>query len=133
MFQLSAPYPSLQTTTILPSPKFSDQDGITDTVAIVRATDGTLYSYVKTRDLRESLQWPFRLTRNKALELRAFILSYFASQVQILDHLGQTWVGNITADPFEFSTTTRSAPAITPLPRGEWVEISLPFEGTLVS
>jgi len=30
MFTLQAPYPSLQTTTLLPNPQLSDQEGLTD-------------------------------------------------------------------------------------------------------
>ena len=47
MFQFQAPYPSLQTTTVLPDPQFSDQQAITDTITTKRAMDGTRYVYVQ--------------------------------------------------------------------------------------
>ena len=34
MFTLQAPYPSLQTTTLLPNPQLSDQEGLTATVTL---------------------------------------------------------------------------------------------------
>ena len=100
----AAPYPSLQTTTLLPNPQFSDQEGLTATVTRKTAMDGTRYTYVKRKGDRRKLKWSFRLTRNKGLELRAFIFAYFASQVKIIDHNGRVWVGNFTNNPFEFDT-----------------------------
>ena len=69
MFTLQAPYPALQTTTILRDPKFSDSEGLMVSVARKTAMDGTRYTYVKRKD-RRKLKWSFRLTRNKGLELR---------------------------------------------------------------
>jgi hypothetical protein len=129
MFTLQAPYPSLQTTTLLPNPQFSDQEGLTAAVTRKTAIDGTRYTYVKRKDNRRKLKWSFRLTRNKGLELRAFIYAYFASQVRITDHNNRVWVGNFTDNPFEFDTTERAWPAIAPLPRGEVQVIELEFEG----
>ena len=129
MFQLMAPYPLLQTTTILPSPQFSDSEQLMVSVTRKTAMDGTRFTYVKRKDNRRKLNWTFRLTRNKALELRAFIQSYFASKIKVIDHRGRTWVGNFTENPFEFDTPERAAPAIRPMPRGETQVIGLEFEG----
>ena len=49
MFMFTAPYPSLQTTTLLPSPQFSDSEGVLDSVTRKLAMDGTCYTYVKRR------------------------------------------------------------------------------------
>lgn len=125
MFTLQA----YQTTTLLPNPQFSDAENLVSEIESKRARDGTLYTYVKTKGDRRRLQWTFALTRNKALELRAFILSYFASKVRITDHNGVTWLGNFTDNPFEFDTIRRAAPAICPMPRGEQQQITLTFEG----
>ena len=119
----------LQTTTLLPDPQFSDQDALAVTVSRKTAMDGTRYTYVKRKDDRRKLKWSFRLTRNKGLELRAFISSYFASKIKVIDHNGRIWVGNFTSNPFEFDTSSRAAPAIAPLPRGEIVNIEIEFEG----
>ena len=106
MFTLQAPYPALQTTSSLPDPLFSDGENLAVSVVRKVAVDGTRYTYVKNKG-RRKLRWSFKLTRNKALELRAFIQCYFASQVQIIDHNGRIWVGNLIGNPFEFDTTER--------------------------
>ena len=129
MFQLSAPYPLLQTTTMLPNPRFSDSEALMVSVNRKVAMDGTRYTYVKRKDQRRKLVWSFTLTRNKALELRAFIYSYFASKVKAIDHNGREWIGHLTSNPFEFDTTERAAPAIAPMLRGEHVNIAIEFEG----
>ena len=129
MFEIAAPYPLLQTTSVLPDPEFSDQEALTVSLTRKVAVDGTRYTYVKRKNDRRKLKWAFRLTRNKALELRAFICAYFASKIRAIDHHGRTWIGNFTSNPFEFDTSDRSAPALTPMPRGEIVNIEIEFEG----
>ena len=129
MFQMQAPYPTLQTTTLLPSPQFSDQEALLDTVTRKLAMDGTRYAYVKRRGGRRKLKWTFQLSRNKGLELQAFIWSYFASKVMVVDHNGRVWVGNFTNNPFEFNTSDAARPAIAPMPRGELQQIDIEFEG----
>jgi hypothetical protein len=131
MFYLQAPYPTLQTLTVLPEPKFSDAMNLTDAVIVKRAMDGTRRTYVRTKGGRRRLKWTFQLTRNKGLELRAFIQSYFASKIYVLDHLGRNWVGYFTSNPFELDTPERGAPARPPLLRGEVQAIELEFEGVL--
>ena len=75
------------------------------------------------------MQWTFKLTRNKGLELRAFIQSYFASIIVVTDHNDRVWIGKFVNNPFEFDTPSRAAPAISPMPRGENQIITLEFEG----
>ena len=128
MFIIQAPYPMLQTTTILPSPQFSDAEGVIHTVSRKLAMDGTRYTYAKKRS-RSKLQWTFQLTRNKSLELRAFIMAYFASKIKVTDHNERVWVVNFTNNPFEFDTTERAGPAISPMTRGEMVSITIEAEG----
>ena len=129
VFTLAAPYPSLQTTTLLPNPQLSDQEGLTATVTRKTAMDGTRYSYVKRKGDRRKLKWTFRLMRNKGLELRAFIFAYFASPVKVIDHNGRAWIGNFTNNPFEFDTSQKAGPPIAPWPVGEAQMIDLEFEG----
>ncbi len=129
MFTLQAPHPSLEATTLLPNPKFGDGENLADEVQIKRAMDGTVYTYVKTKNGRRRLQWTFRLTRNKALELRAFIQAYYAVKIRATDHNDRVWVGYFTDNPFEFDTIARASPAIAPMPRGETQEITIEFEG----
>lgn len=123
--RLGAPYPALQTFTYLPNPQFGDLEGARQTVNVKRTINNTRYSYVKTKDTRKRLQLQFTLTRGKALELRAFIVSYYRSKVQLVDHLGETWVGYITTNPNEFESTGRAVGA----PGNELQNIQIEFEG----
>lgn len=129
-FTIAAPFPAVQTTTVLPNPELSDAESLTDSLSARRAMDGTLYTYVKTKAGRRKLQWTFQLTRNKGLELRAFLLSYFASQLRVVDHLDRVWVGHFVNNPFELTTDRKAGPALQGLPRGETQSITLEFEGT---
>jgi len=128
MFQLQGPHPSLQTTSILPNPLFGDSEGLRVEVRVKRAMDGTRYTYIKRKGGRK-MQWTFKLTRNKGLEVRAFIQSYFASTIVVTDHNDRVWIGKMTNNPFEFDTPSRAAPAISPMPRGESQVITIEFEG----
>ena len=128
MIILQAPYPLMQTTTLLPDPLFSDSEAVAASLTRKLAIDGTRYTYVKQKG-RRKLRLPFRLTRNKALELRAFIQCYFGVRIKLTDHRGRVWVGNLVDNPFELEGERRAGPAISPMPRGESVRISLDFEG----
>jgi hypothetical protein len=97
-------------------------------VTIKRAMDGTRYTYIKRKGGRK-MQWTFKVTRNKGLELRAFIQSYFASVIIVTDHNERKWIGKFVNNPFEFDTPSRAAPAIAPMPRGENQVITIEFEG----
>ena len=125
MIELAAPYPAIQTVSLLPNPQFGDGEAETCEVATKRAMDGTLYTYVKSKAGRRRLTFPFQLSRMKALELRVFIQSYFASKVRLTDHFGHVWVGHFTSNPFEFSTPRRAGG----WPGDEMQTIQLEFEG----
>lgn len=129
MITLQAPYPALECTTLLPNPDFGDSENSTNSVDLKRAMDGTVYTYVRRTGNRQRLLFSFRLTRNKALELRAFIQAYYAQRIKMTDHEGREWLGNLVNNPFEFDTPQRAAPAIAPMPRGEYQAITLEFEG----
>lgn len=128
MFTIVAPYPALQTTSLLPNPSLSDEDGLKAEVTTKRTHDGTLYTYVKSKQGRRRFLWTFLLTRAKALELRAFYNSYFASEWKVTDHNGLVWRGYVMNNPFEFDTPRRAGPA-----RGDFAAesqtITIEFEG----
>lgn len=128
MFKLEAPYPTLETLTALPSPQFLDREANLNVVNRHVAMDGTRYTYVKRRT-RKKLSWTFKLTRPKALEVQAFFKVYFASRIRVTDHNGCVWVGHFTSNPFEFEAISRAAPAISPMPRGETMNVDIEFEG----
>lgn len=124
-FILRAPYPAVQTTTLLPSPKWGDSQSLSSTVQSMRSLDGTLYTYVKSRDGRLKLRWEFEIARNKALELRQFINSYQGALIQVVDHDGDTWIGYLRNNPFEF---TGAGKAGSNWPGRETMSIFLEFE-----
>lgn len=128
VFKLQAPYPSLQTTSLLPNPQFSDGESHTSEVNRKYATNGKLRTYVKRKNGRKRLTWEFIVTRPKAKELMAFMKVYYASKILATDHNGRQWVGNIMNDPFEITNDSRGAPAFTVL-RGELSSVRMEFEG----
>ena len=110
----------------LPSPNFSDGEGLTDEVIPRRASDGTVRTYVKTKGGRRRLYWDFTLRRIVGLQFRDFIKLFFASQMRITDHHNRSWVGYLTNNPFEFTSGSgKGSSAI----RNETVTIRLEFEG----
>lgn len=123
-FRLEAPYPAMVSTTLLPSPRWGDNKGIKGTVTTMRTMDGTLYTYVKSREGKMKFQWEFELSRNKALELRAFIEAYFGNIIRATDHDGDVWVGYLINNPFEFTTQGRAGG----WPGNESMVIRLEFE-----
>ena len=123
--ELAAPYPAIQTVTVLPNPQFGDGEAISVEVTTKRAMDGTLYTYTKSTGGRRRLTLPMQISRMKGLELRAFIQSYYASKIRLTDHLGQVWVGHFVDNPFELSTPKRSVAS----PGNEIQTIQIEFEG----
>lgn len=107
-----------QTTIILPNPQWNDSENPTVEIITKRSMNGLLYTYAKTKNQRRRLLMRFELTRQKAMELRAFINAYYRSEIQLVDHNNRTWIVNFTNNPFEFATS----PA-------EWKNIQLEFEG----
>lgn len=128
-FQLGAPYPAIQTFSLLPNPQFSDSEGATVEIEIIRSLDGSKRVYRKTKNERRKLNWTFTLKRLKGLELREFFRAYFRSKILITDHNGRIWAGFFTNNPFEMSNDARAAPARGDV-RGENVTVELEFEGT---
>lgn len=117
--RLAAPYPTIQTITYLPSPDFSDSESITPEVQRQYTMTGRLYTYIKTKNNRRRLLMRFNMTREKGLELIAFVRAYYRSKIQLTDHLGIDWVVEMTVNPFDFDTPGPS----------EWQTIQLEFEG----
>jgi len=122
---MKAPYPGIRTTTLLPSPTWGDSKALTATVQSMRAVDGTIYTYVKSRNGRMRFQWEFEISRHKALELREFINSYNSKMIQVIDHDGDTWIGYLRNNPFEFAGAGRAGDG---WPGSETMTIILEFE-----
>jgi hypothetical protein len=121
---LQAPWPALETTSVLPNPQFNDIIAPKNSVVIRRAMDGTKRTYVKS-NARCKLNYTFMLSRDKALEVRAFLLSYYRAQIQLVNHLNDHWVGYLLNNPFEFLASSRADGT----PGGEMFEFAMEFEG----
>ncbi len=123
MLILQAPAGKPESTTVLPNPQFSDTKSLKAVMQAYRSIDGTLYTYVKTKNKKFSYLWDFYLTRNKGLELLEFYKNYAAETISC------TWddaviVGYIKNNPFETATV---APA-NGMPGNEMVKITLEIE-----
>ena len=112
------------TTTVLPSPEFSNVDSKPHQLNIKRATDGTRRVYKKTAQTQIT-NYTFNLTKMKALELRAFIKLYFDSNIVVTDHNGDIWDNKLTNQPWSF-VADQVAQNLT---GREKVQIPLAFEG----
>lgn len=124
MFKIIAPYPGYQTTTILPSPEFSDYKKGVGEIHKKRAMDGTLYTYIKTKQERKRFQWTFIIARNKAIELKQFVKLYFRTPVKIIDHLDDSYIGFILNNPIELTANSRAVN----WPGGETYTVTIDFE-----
>lgn len=103
---LQAPLDGIATTTELPNPQFSNVEQALSTITLLRARNGDKYTYVKRRE-RKRLLWSFSLTREKAFELRAFLIEYYPHKIRIVDFNGDTWIGVIKSNPGEFQVLDR--------------------------
>lgn len=129
MMTFEAPFPGVQTTILTPNPLPSDTEALGASVSSKRAVDGTLYTYIKTKGGRRKMTWTLSMRRPNALTLRAFLLSYFASQVKVTDYNDRVWVGNFTNNPFEFDTSDRAGPTYSDGLKSEIQTITIEFEG----
>ena len=127
--QFAGPWPAIQTFIHLPTPEFSNSEGITGTVEFKRTINNTKYTYVRSRAQRRKLQVNFRMTVAKGFELFEFIRSYHATQVRYRDELSQDWVGYFITNPNEFETQSLGAKSAEGM--YGYVDIQIEFEGTL--
>jgi len=130
-FTLQAPYPGIQTTSVLPNPGFGNSEGVVQSQNIKRAIDGTVRTYIK-RAGRRKMAWSFVLTRNKAIEVREFAYAYHASKILVEDHDGRKYAGFIMNNPLEITSVKRAAPGRQDLDGEHW-ELTLEFEGVPVT
>lgn len=128
-FTLVAPVPLVETTTVLPNPKFGDSEATTGELNILRTVNGRRRTYVKSKN-RRKLQWDFDLTRNKAMELFEFYRSYNSQKVFVKDHNDRRWEGFIVNNPLEIEMARRGLPTLQGWPVGETCSVTIEFEGT---
>lgn len=119
---------SMYSTIVMPNPLFSDSEANTNSLNVVRSVNGKRRTYIKSTGRRRKLRWNFRLTRNKALELREYMKVNHANRLRVIDHNNRIWEGYIITNPIEFVGDRRGAPGIQNL-RGETWTCEFEFDG----
>lgn len=104
--ELRAPYPGNKVTTILPKPQFQDIRKPESTIQVKRFINGGRKVYTNTTDTIQ-LTLPFLLTRQKSLELEAFLRSYQSADIQIDLYDGSRWKAKLTGRTFGYRAVDR--------------------------
>lgn len=118
---LQAPHSLIQTTILLPNPSFGDPQSLKDALVSKTARSGITRTHIKTTD-RRLLSYTFNLTREKAEELKQFIISYAGEEIRIT-WKGEVWKALLSNDVIDF----------TPVSRGNYQQVRLDFEGVKLS
>jgi hypothetical protein len=107
-------------TVALPNPIFGDGEANTDQLRVFRTTTNRRVITVKRQQLK-TLNYTFRLTRKKAIELRNLIKAEIDNQVTWRNWKGEMWVGTIGTNPFTVQADGRWGPCT----EGMTVELEL--------
>jgi len=107
-FIVQGPFPLLQSTLVLPSPREGNQRNLAASIQTMRSMDGTLYTHVKSKRGRKAHSWDFLTTKDKAREAKEFVEQYAGGAVRITDHEGTTITGYITINPLELAGEGRA-------------------------
>lgn len=109
MIELTAPYDTPMTTTLLRNPQ-GDSRSNDVVMNHRRAMTGRHYSYVK-RSSRERLELQFtNVQRDKLREVEEFIRAYSGEYIRYVSPEGDVWRMLLETDPAEFSILRRAAP-----------------------
>lgn len=103
MFVIQGPYPRMTQSLVLPSPRRGNSVGKANTLQVLRAMDGTMYTYVKSKRGRDVYRWDFMVARDKAVEVNSFIKANGTIKVKTTDHLDAQRIGFITINPLEMT------------------------------
>ena len=107
-FIVQGPYPLMQSTLVLPSPREGNQKNLAASVQVMRSMNNTVYTYVKTKRGRKVHQWDFIGSKDKGREVVQFIELYAGGLVRITDHEGNSHIGYVTVNPLELTGTGRA-------------------------
>ena len=99
MLRLEAPYPSLASVIILPSPDMANNRGLNAQVTVVRMMDGSYRSTVKRASGKFSHRYQLKLSRVKMQELVEFVERYRGATVRAVWR--DTVIGKMTLNPVE--------------------------------
>lgn len=127
MFILIAPYPTCQTTCILPSPDWGNSREPVSTLQVLKSISGVTYTYTKIKNKRYRYHWDFNISRYKAIELREFLRIYRNSQIKIIDHNNEVILGYIQNNPIELTGEALASN----FPGNETMTVSIDFEETI--
>lgn len=100
MFRLEAPYPALASTILLPSPKITNNLGLTSQVNVVRMMDGSRRSFVKRASGKKLHRFQFVLSREKMEEFVEFVERYRAATYRA-NWRNEVIIGKATLNPAE--------------------------------
>jgi hypothetical protein len=107
---------------LLPAPELDDKENSVSEMAVKRAMDGTVRTYVKKSPNR-LLSYTFDLSREKGLELQAFLSTYNGNSIRLHNWKAEVWDTHLMTNPVNY-TQNRKGPN---------VGVNLQFEGEKIS
>jgi hypothetical protein len=107
-FVIQGPYPLMQSTLLLPSPKIGNQKNLASSVQVLRAMDGTVFTYVKPKRGRKVRRWDFVTTKDKVREAIQFVEQYSGGLLRIIDQNDAIVIGYLTINPLEVAGEGRA-------------------------
>jgi hypothetical protein len=123
---LQAPFPRVEASIIIPAAEFDDKENALGDMKIKRSMDGTRRTYVNRTNSRR-LAYTFDMTREKGMELQAFLETYNAEHLRLHNWKGEIWDVQLMTNPLEFTQNRRFDP------EGANCAINLEFEGVKLS
>lgn len=124
MFLIQGPYPLLQSSIVLPSPREGNTNALASTLQVLRTSSGSIFTYIKAKRGRKKYRYDFRVSKDKATELTEFVDAYGGKAVKVTDHDGIIHIGYLTLNPFETQASSRARG----LPGGEVFVTTLELE-----
>jgi hypothetical protein len=110
VINISAPANAPESTILLPNPEWSDTITLPVEIRLKVMNDGTVYSY-RSANTGTSYKWQFRLTRNKALELKDFVKLHTDVIWRVIG-FGVNGLFILTTNPFTLSNVARGSTPI---------------------
>jgi hypothetical protein len=127
MLLLQAPYGSINTAIALPNPQLNDTETRDQSVTPKRTMNGLTYTYVKSSN-NFTFNFLLRLSRNKSLELRTFVLQNQQEEIMVgMDWREEVWRMRLINNPIEILTQAHDETCFAE------VDVTLQFEGTQIS
>lgn len=117
---IHAPYPGHQVTTILPNPVWANVKANVGKMAMKRAVDGTLFTYVQ-RTPRRKMAFSFELSQMKIQEL-FYLIKHYSTKEWLIEFEG-VWQVKLTNNPIQASAKERAELSF------EVADVTLEFEG----